>query len=78
MRVGDQEIGISGYDTIMRKAQELEGASDDEVKSIILRELKIFNYIPRPIETEYLDAMWREFRKMKEERRRLRQQELGQ
>lgn len=67
--VGGQEIGISEYDTIMNKAMELHGASDDEIKRALLRELKIYNYVPRPVEQEYLEALWEAFKKKREERK---------
>jgi hypothetical protein len=69
LRVGGQEIGISEYDTIMRKAYELESASDDDIKRVMLRELKIYNYVPSSVEQDYLEAMWQAFKKMREERR---------
>ena len=69
LTVGGQEVGISEYDTIMRKALESEHAPDDEIKRIILRELKIYNYVPGSVEQEYLEAMWEAFRKMRDERK---------
>ena len=68
LTVGGQEIGISEYDAIMRKALELKDASDDEIRRIILRELKIYNYIPSSVEQDYLEAMWRAFEKIRDER----------
>lgn len=75
LTVGGQEIGISEYDTIMRKALESEHAPDDEIKHIILRELKIYNYVPSSVEQEYLEAMWQAFKKLRDERK-ARSQEL--
>ena len=75
LRVGGQEIGISEYDMIMRKALELEHVPDDVIKRVILKELKIYNYVPSPVEQEYLEAMWQAFRKMRDERK-TRQWEL--
>jgi hypothetical protein len=69
LTVGGQEIGISEYDAIMRKAMELEQASDNDIKRVILRELKIFNYVPSTVEKDYLEAMWQAFKKMRDERK---------
>ncbi|MGQ9587109.1 MAG: hypothetical protein ACUVT7_01830 [Thermoplasmata archaeon] len=69
VNVGGHEIGIAEYDTIMKKALELEHAPEDEIKRVILRELKIYNYVPSSVEQEYLEAMWQAFRKVREERK---------
>ena len=69
LRVGGQEVGISEYDTIMKKALELEGAPEDEVKRVLLKELKIYNYVPTSAEQEYLEAMWKAFENMRAEKR---------
>ena len=69
LTVGGQEVGISEYDTIMRKASESEHAADEEIKRVILRELKIYNYVPSPVEQEYLEAMWQAFMKVSDERK---------
>jgi len=67
--VGGQEIGISEYDAIIRMAMELEHASDDDIKLAIMRDLKIYNYIPSTVEQDYLEAMWQAFKKMRDERK---------
>ena len=69
LRVGGQEIGISEYDMIMRKALEFEHVPDDAIKRVILKELKIYNYVPSPVEQEYLEAMWQAFMKVRDERK---------
>lgn len=66
--VGGQDVGISEYDAIMRKALSLEHARDDEIRLLLLKELKIFNYIPSSAEQEYLEAMWQAFQRLRDER----------
>lgn len=68
LRVGGQEIGISEYDTIMRKALELGNASEEELKAVLLRELKIYNYVPRGMEKEYVEALWKAFNELRGKR----------
>ena len=74
LTVGGQEIGISEYDTIMRKAMEVEQASDGDIKCVILRELKIYNYVPSTVEQDYLEAMWQAFKRMRDERKARREE----
>jgi hypothetical protein len=59
--VGGQQIGIASLDQIIEKAFAAQVASEAELKSILLRELKICNYVPSSVEVEYLDGIWEEF-----------------
>jgi hypothetical protein len=70
--VGGQQIGISSLDQIIEKAFASEGAPEAELKSILLRELKIFNYVPPSVEDEYLDGIWEEFVKERARRNKRR------
>ncbi|UCE91093.1 MAG: hypothetical protein JSV90_06635 [Methanobacteriota archaeon] len=60
----------------MQKALELENASDDEIKHLLLKELKIFNYVPASAEQDYLDAMWQEYKNIRNERMARKQEEV--
>jgi hypothetical protein len=68
--VGGQQIGIAQLDQIIEKALSSEGVSDAELKMTLLRELKIFNYVPPSVEGEYLDGIWDEFQKERARRRK--------
>jgi len=59
--VGGQMVGISFLDQILEKALSSEEASEVELKSMLLRELKVYNYVPSSAEDEYLDGIWCEF-----------------
>jgi len=61
--VGGQPVGIAFLDQIIEKALASEGASEEELKAILLRELKVFNYVPSSAEEEYLHGIWEEFAK---------------
>ena len=74
LTVGGQEVGISELDAIMRKALELGRASDDEIRRLILKELKIHNYVPSAAELDYLEAMWRAFKKLRDEKKHQRRE----
>ncbi len=68
--VGGHQIGISFLDQIIEKAMAHLGAPEEELRSILLREVKIYNYVPSSAEDEYVDAIWEEF--VKERARRSR------
>lgn len=76
LTVGGIQVGISEYDTIIQKALELENAPEDEIKRILLKELKIFNYVPASAEQDYLDAMWQEYKNTRNEREARKQEDV--
>jgi len=68
VRIGSQDVGISGYDEIMAEALKHLDKTDEEQKSVILRELLARNYVPKPAENEYLGAIWDEFKQLRAKR----------
>src|SRR5512136_603683 len=69
--IGGQEIGVAGFDEIMTEGMKHLKTTDEEQRSILLRELKARNYVPDSIEKQFLEAIWVEFKK-------LRAKKLGQ
>ncbi len=67
--VGGLEVGISGIADIMERALERIDDSDEEVKQILLTELKASNYVPGGSEEEYVKALWVEYKKLRVQRR---------
>lgn len=63
--VGGQGVGISHLDDIVRAASALDDQADEAVKGFLIRQLKIYNYVPSGSEREYLDAVWQEYVKLK-------------
>lgn len=59
--IGGLQIGISFLDQIIEKAMAFPTASEEELRAILLREVKIYNYVPSSAEDEYADAIWEEF-----------------
>lgn len=66
--IGGQEVGISGFDSIMAKGLEHIDGSDEEQKAAVLEELRARNYVPKAAEKEYLHAVWEEFRQVRAKR----------
>lgn len=61
--VGGQMIGISFLDRIIAHALELKDLPEDEQRSRMLKELKVYNYVPSSAEDDYLEAVWAEYLK---------------
>lgn len=68
--VGGQLIGISFLDQIIDRALASEGLSDHELRSQLLKDLKVYNYVPQPAEGDYLEAVWAEYLMERSKRRR--------
>jgi len=63
--VGGQSVGISQLDDILRAARLLGDQAEGSVKEFLMRQLKIYNYIPSGSEQEYIDAVWQEYIKLR-------------
>jgi len=46
LRIGGQEVGISGFDQIMARGLEVIDGTDDEQRRVLLDEMKRQNYVP--------------------------------
>jgi len=62
MRVGKLEVGIADLGGILKRTYERADASDEELKAILLEELKAHNYVPASVEKEYMSALWEQFK----------------
>lgn len=69
LRIGDQEIGIAGFEEIIAKGLAALDKTDEEQKRIILAEMKAHNYVPESVEGQYLAAVWSEFRSARAKKR---------
>lgn len=59
--VSGQEIGIAELDKVLMKVLEDQNASDEVLKTILMAELKKYNYVPPALESDYREALWQEF-----------------
>jgi len=63
IRIGNQMIGLAELDEVIDGALSIAGASDEELKAILLSGVQKYNYIPAEMEDEYSAAIWEEFLK---------------
>lgn len=68
LRIGLQEVGISGFDEIMAEGLKHLDETDEEQRKVILRELLARNYVAKSAEKEYLGAIWVEFKHLRAKR----------
>lgn len=66
LKVGSEVIGIAGISEIVGVALENFDAPDEDVKQVLLTELKKRNYVPSSEEKAYLKSLWKEFEKVRE------------
>jgi len=58
IRVGNQEVGIAELDRVLDRALVMTSDSEADLRRMMVKELRIFNYIPSEAEAEYSDALW--------------------
>lgn len=58
--IGGREIGIAQLDEIIAKVRAM-GLEDDAAGDVLLKEVKIYNYVPRGQEADYRTAMAEEY-----------------
>jgi hypothetical protein len=63
--VDGQEVGIAQLDQIISKVAALGLRSEEEVGRALLKEVKIYNYVPASKEPEYRQAILEEYAKRK-------------
>jgi hypothetical protein len=67
--VGGIEVGVAGVADIMERALEHLDDSDEEIRQILLDELKSRNYVPGGSEEEYVRALWAEYKNLRVQRK---------
>ena len=63
--IDGQNVGVAEIDKIFRKTLEYPKASDKELKAVLVKELKQYNYVPSSLEQDYADALWKEYLRCK-------------
>lgn len=61
LRVKGAQVGLVAMEPAFRKVKEMGLRNADEIKGEILREIKIYNYVPESAESEYAEALYREY-----------------
>lgn len=69
LKIGELDVGISGLSEIMEAGLASMDAPDDEIREILLRELKSRNYVPDAAGEEYMRSLWTEFKKARIQRK---------
>lgn len=67
--VGGTEVGIAGLEEIMEAALLRMDGPDDEVKEVLMSELRARNYVPSSGREDYLKALWVEYKKLRTRRK---------
>lgn len=61
--VGGITVGLSMLDCIFEEVASLDLSTDEQLQRELLRQVKIYNYVPRQAEDVYAEAILREYRK---------------
>ena len=55
--------GIVMLDESIAGVREMKISSDQQIKDILLKKVKVYNYIPKAAEQEYINVIFEEYRK---------------
>jgi hypothetical protein len=61
--VNGDRIGISNLDGILRSAQAVAPEGELAVRKELMRLVKVYNYVPSPVEKDYEEALYAEYMK---------------
>ncbi|WAI00200.1 hypothetical protein [Methanogenium organophilum] len=59
--VGDTVVGLSMLEQIFEDVAGADLSPDTIIRSELLRQVKIYNYVPKPAEEAYADAVFAEY-----------------
>lgn len=69
LEIGGTEVGIAGIEEIMEAALRVMDLPDEEVKEVLMAELRARNYVPSSVRDEYSRVLWAEYKKLRGQRR---------
>lgn len=69
LEIGGTEVGVAGLDEIMEAALQRMDCPDDEVKEVLMGELRARNYVPSSVRDEYMTVLWAEYKKLRARRK---------
>jgi hypothetical protein len=61
---GGSEVGIVNLEGILKEVAAMKLADDSAVKQELLRRVRIYNYVPSSADSEYSEALLREYREV--------------
>lgn len=61
--VGETVVGLSMLEQIFKEVADSGLSQDSDVRRELIRQVKIYNYVPKPAETAYADAVLNEYLK---------------
>lgn len=61
--VGDSVVGLSMLEQIFEYVADAGHSQDADIRRELIRQVKIYNYVPAPAEATYADAIFAEYQK---------------
>ena len=61
LTVGGHRIAIAQLDEILEKGKGAESGGESAVRKELVRQVKIYNYVPPPADKDYEDALFAEY-----------------
>lgn len=61
--VAGTTVGLTMLEQIFEDVADADLPQDTKIRSELLRQVKIYNYVPKPAEEAYADALFEEYQK---------------
>ena len=61
--VGGTVVGLSMLEQIFKDVADTGLSQERDIRSELIRQVKIYNYVPKPAEKAYTDAVFEEYQK---------------
>lgn len=61
--VGDSVVGLSMLEQIFEDVAGADITGETDIRRELIRQVKIYNYVPAPAEETYADAVFAEYQK---------------
>jgi hypothetical protein len=63
LMIGGNLVGIAHLDEIMNETRAMDLQSEEDVVQMLLKKVKVFNYVPPGATTDYKNALLEEYRR---------------
>lgn len=57
VEIDGKVTGIAMFDEVIRQVRDLHLSSETEIRATLLKRVKVYNYVPEPVEDEYVKVL---------------------
>lgn len=57
VEIDGKVTGIAMFDEVIRQVRDLHLSSETEIRAALLKRVKVYNYVPEPVEDAYVKVL---------------------